>query len=268
MMCYCQYKQIKAKKMKFYVYVDYTQESIPRPFYVGKGKGNRFDVIRRNCLHTKIVNEFGVNRIKVFETDSEVEAFQKEIELIREYKTYIHDNDYCFGANQTTGGDGVADINNRRVYQYDKNDNLIKEYKNFQEVAGVFNLNPATLSNVFSDRNVMPIAMREFKWITQSSHRKQTKTQHKNAIKILELDPLTQQVIAEHDSISIVCSLYNIRYIVLSMALRGNEKAKNTILTKCEKIFQFKDENCMITRQKKCNKKSNFYSSEADNFNK
>jgi len=93
---------MKTEK-KFFVYVDYRGDD-GRPFYVGKGVGYRVKKTNRNSLHTKIKNKHGMVRKVVFETYSEQEAFQKEIELIQELKTYFHLGEG--GANFTLGGEG------------------------------------------------------------------------------------------------------------------------------------------------------------------
>lgn len=92
--------------MKFKVYVDYTTEENPRPFYVGKGKEQRIRGIERNKLHTRIASKYGLDRRIVFETDDEVMAFDKERELIIEHDTYVYGGGW--GANFTLGGQGTS----------------------------------------------------------------------------------------------------------------------------------------------------------------
>lgn len=41
----------------FFVYVDWTKELTPRPFYVGKGNENRIKDFKRNRKHTAIKNK-------------------------------------------------------------------------------------------------------------------------------------------------------------------------------------------------------------------
>ena len=95
-------------KTMFLVYEDWTLEPNPRCFYVGKGTHRRVRLLKRNGVHTKIANHFGINRIVVFETENEHEALSLEAQKIIEHKTYVHANDYVFGANFTMGGDGVT----------------------------------------------------------------------------------------------------------------------------------------------------------------
>lgn len=90
-------------EQKFYVYVDFREDD-GKPFYVGKGVEKRVKREKRNPLHTNIKNKHGIVRKIVLETQSEQEAFDKEIELIQELKTYFHLGEG--GANFTLGGEG------------------------------------------------------------------------------------------------------------------------------------------------------------------
>lgn len=90
--------------MKFKVYVDYTTEEVPRPYYVGKGTLQRLKIQVRNKLHTSICNKYGFERRVIIETDDEQEAFAKERELILAHDTYVYGGGW--GANFTLGGEG------------------------------------------------------------------------------------------------------------------------------------------------------------------
>lgn len=92
--------------MKFKIYVDWTTEDFPRPFYVGKGTAARLRKIARNKLHTAIADKYGLERRIVFETDDEELAFTKERELITEHNTFVYGGGW--GANFTQGGEGTA----------------------------------------------------------------------------------------------------------------------------------------------------------------
>lgn len=82
------------------VYVDYTSEIVPRPFYVGVGNQTRVNNPKRNQLHTRIARKYGMTRTIVFETDLKDEALKRERELVDELKTYDG-----WGANLTSGGE-------------------------------------------------------------------------------------------------------------------------------------------------------------------
>jgi hypothetical protein len=90
----------------FFVYVDWTTEDHPRPFYVGKGVERRVRRMRRNQLHQRIVEKYGQRRVVVLATDNEDEAFALEQKLIVEYKTFMNGDDCWWGANLTLGGEG------------------------------------------------------------------------------------------------------------------------------------------------------------------
>lgn len=92
--------------IKQYVYVDWTCEDIPRPYYVGKGNQNRIKNLVRNQLHENLRKKYGLRREVVLETDSYEDASLREIELIALYKTYVYDEGN-FGSNFTRGGEGV-----------------------------------------------------------------------------------------------------------------------------------------------------------------
>jgi hypothetical protein len=92
-------------EQKFFVYVDFRGDD-GKPFYVGKGTERRVQELKRNVVHSRIKNKHGMFRKTVFETHSEQESLEKEIQLIRELQTHIdHGNG---GANFTLGGEGIS----------------------------------------------------------------------------------------------------------------------------------------------------------------
>lgn len=88
----------------FYVY-RWTRLDNNTPFYVGKGKGNRFKDLKngRNKYFLNIVNSIPCRVDIVLNKLTEQLAFDMEIKLIKIYKTY----GYC-EANFTVGGDGCS----------------------------------------------------------------------------------------------------------------------------------------------------------------
>lgn len=92
--------------MTFYVYVDYTLEESPRPFYVGKGNEDRVNLMKRNPRHTAIAEAYGMRREIVMTTIVEQVALNREIELIAQLMT--RDDLGGWGANFTDGGDGTS----------------------------------------------------------------------------------------------------------------------------------------------------------------
>jgi len=90
-----------------YVYVDWTLESVARPFYVGLGDYGRVFQCMRNDLHAEIVKNFGIRRVVNAAYDTMTEANELEIKLTAELKTRAYVDGH-FGANKTRGGSGTA----------------------------------------------------------------------------------------------------------------------------------------------------------------
>lgn len=94
---------------KHCVYVDWTTEEIPRPFYVGEGTQKRVNMYakqRRNEVHRSISQRYGIRRTIEFESDDQTECFSKERELVEKYKTYVGGGEGWWGANKDRGGMG------------------------------------------------------------------------------------------------------------------------------------------------------------------
>lgn len=97
--------------MSFNVYVDWTLETNPRPFYVGKGNDSRVQCFKRNRHHTFVSRHLGIRREIVFKTEDENQAFEFEKRLISELGTYKSDCRISLEdvrCNRTLGGDGVS----------------------------------------------------------------------------------------------------------------------------------------------------------------
>jgi len=92
----------------YFVYEDWTAEPTPRCFYVGKGLDGRVKDPRRNKHHSHIADKYSFVRQVVFSSSDEVLALAKEVQLIAEHKTFVHDPSYTFGANYTCGGEGSS----------------------------------------------------------------------------------------------------------------------------------------------------------------
>lgn len=96
-----------VSSMKYYVYVDWTCEVNPRPFYVGIGDIERVRLLnKRNARHDAICKAHGQRREVVFESDDRNLIISEEIKLIEELHTR-GDLDGHWGANFTRGGEGV-----------------------------------------------------------------------------------------------------------------------------------------------------------------
>ena len=102
--------QQKAFEHLFYVYCDYTCESTPRPFYVGKGRWSRVRSNKeRNQRHTEIVNQFGQQRRVLIMTGDEQIAFDYERYFVALFRTNSL-RDGHWGANLTDGGQGWSAV--------------------------------------------------------------------------------------------------------------------------------------------------------------
>lgn len=93
----------------FSVYVDWTCETSPRAFYVGKGKSRRLQLLIRNKRHRNVSAKYGLFRETVFSTDDEERALAEEVRLISELRTFVYDPLWNgLGCNYTRGGEGSS----------------------------------------------------------------------------------------------------------------------------------------------------------------
>ena len=91
---------------EFYVY-EYIRSDTMEPFYVGKGKGNRYlDISHRNKYFKMISNKIKILVNILNNNLTEEEAFDLECWYINEYK-YVYGYNLC---NISDGGDGVSGI--------------------------------------------------------------------------------------------------------------------------------------------------------------
>jgi hypothetical protein len=87
----------------FYIY-RYIRLDTNLPFYIGKGKGNRYkDQQDRNQYFLNIVNYTPFRVEIILDNLSEDQALKKEVEFIKLYKSF----GFC-EANLTSGGEGVS----------------------------------------------------------------------------------------------------------------------------------------------------------------
>lgn len=89
----------------FYIY-RHIRLDTNTPFYVGKGKDKRAYSKQRNNYWHRIVSKYGYVVEMIEENLTEDQAFAKEIELIKLYKS----QGFC-EANFTDGGDGASGLN-------------------------------------------------------------------------------------------------------------------------------------------------------------
>ena len=67
----------------FYVYAHYRLDTM-EPFYIGKGKGNRKDILGRNSIHDNISKKHGHAVVILYDNLTEEEAFFYEREVIED----------------------------------------------------------------------------------------------------------------------------------------------------------------------------------------
>lgn len=96
----------------FYVYVDYTMENHPRPFYVGRGVETRLKSLCRNNKHTWVKNTLGIQRKAIIRSSDEQETLVYETVLIAALDTFNPDHrDHTdIRCNKTTGGEGTVGV--------------------------------------------------------------------------------------------------------------------------------------------------------------
>lgn len=129
---YYTYIYLDTRKPGKFTYGELTFEF--EPFYVGKGKGRRFErtykeaignrgnKYRHHKIRSIIKQGFEPIILKVFENLSEQESFDKEIELIKAFNKYL--------TNLTNGGDGTS---GRIVSQESRDKSSISNKKNWTE---------------------------------------------------------------------------------------------------------------------------------------
>ena len=109
----------KEESREFYVYKHIRKDN-NTCFYVGKGKGRRMYVQKRNKHFNRIRKKYGCYVIKIKENLTEKEAFALEREIIEDYVFVFgyginidgyRDCDHEYLTNCTWGGEGVSGMN-------------------------------------------------------------------------------------------------------------------------------------------------------------
>lgn len=110
----------KEESREFYVYKHIRKDN-NTCFYVGKGKGRRIYVPKRNKHHDRIAKRYSYYVVKVKENLTEKEAFALEREIIEDYvfvfgyginiKGYRDYSDKKYLTNCTWGGEGTSGLN-------------------------------------------------------------------------------------------------------------------------------------------------------------
>lgn len=110
----------KEESREFYVYKHIRKDN-NTCFYVGKGKGRRIYVPKRNKHYNRIRKKYGCYVVKIKENLTEKEAFALEREIIEDYvfvfgyginiKGYRDYSDKKYLTNSTWGGEGTSGLN-------------------------------------------------------------------------------------------------------------------------------------------------------------
>ena len=131
----------KEESREFYVYKHIRKDN-NTCFYVGKGKGNRMYVPKRNKHFNRIRKKYGCYVVKIKENLTEKEAFALEREIIEDYvfvfgyginiKGYRDYSDKKYLTNCTWGGEGVSGYKHseeakQRMSESHKRENLSEE---------------------------------------------------------------------------------------------------------------------------------------------
>lgn len=133
---------------EFYVYADYRLDNMT-VCYIGKGKGDRFDIAKRNPHHDSIMNKYGIVRVKLYENLTESRAFLLEKCLISHFvytlgysidiKGFKRVKGYHL-TNQTFGGEGISglkhsDITKQKISEGEKGKTVSEETRKKQSDA-------------------------------------------------------------------------------------------------------------------------------------
>ena len=105
----------------FYVYAHYRLDTM-EPFYIGKGKGNRKDIISRNHMHDRISKKHGHAVVILYDNLTEEESFFYEREVIEDlvfnegYEISCKNcgeftGKFSYLTNFSFGGEGVSGYN-------------------------------------------------------------------------------------------------------------------------------------------------------------
>lgn len=88
----------------YYVY-RHIRLDTHKPFYVGKGHGNRaYDLRRRNKYHKNIVKKYGCKVEIIFQDQSESNSLILESKIIKLYKSFgLCEANFCLGGNGSVG---------------------------------------------------------------------------------------------------------------------------------------------------------------------
>jgi hypothetical protein len=124
-----------------------------KPFYVGKGSGNRawqFIGKQRNTYWHNVKNKHGIQVEIVFDDLTEIEAFQCEKDTIIEFNYF----GYCL-TNMTSGGEGSSGLNFTDQQRLNIANGLInKRYSSYVKTErNIKRVSTSGINNPFADKS-------------------------------------------------------------------------------------------------------------------
>lgn len=205
----------------FFVYVDYTAEPTPRPFYVGKGDCHRLRLMKRNAQHERVAATFGINRVVVFSTLNEAEAFEVEAQKISQLHTHVKDPlSQPVASNFTLGGNGARGIHTVETFVRCPGGEVIK-FPSVAAAARFAHVDSGVVSRIITGRGRVSTTANGFGFFTiEDRPRKREQNRRRvNCKVVIERDEFGTFIV-EHESIGDAASASGVSRSVMSRAIR------------------------------------------------
>lgn len=196
--------------MTFYAYILKNPLKNNEPFYVGKGRGERFSFhiksatnnwaeSKRNKHKSNTIKQIVENKLQVtvelFYFEKEQDALNKEIELIKKYGLSIEGG---ILTNLTYGGDGYKRPG-IKVDQYDMHENFIRTFNSIQDASLFLTGNNNCKSSIKECLDGLRRSCHKFKW---AYHGEPIKITVHNKIKPIAQLYTNGQLVASYTSIN------------------------------------------------------------------
>lgn len=215
--------QSKCKvDVTFYVYVDYTTEPTPRPFYVGKGDCRRLRLMKRNAQHERVAATFGINRVIVFSTLNEAEAFEEEVRQISQLHTHVKDPlSTSIASNFTTGGNGARGIHTVETTVHCP-DGAVLKFPSVAEAARFTGIDPGVVSRIITGRGRIARTAGGYGFSTAINRprRRASNRSRVNCRHVTERTP-SGEFVVEYESIGDAARSMAVSRSVMSRAIRS-----------------------------------------------
>jgi len=219
---------------EFYVYGHYMDGS-EKPFYIGKGRGNRaYEQYSRSDEWKNIVNQCEVKVDILYDGLTEQEAFELEKNLIKEFGR-LDLNTGCL-VNKTDGGDGISgqvytDARREKVRNSAKRS--IVDRLGEQKAKEYIEKQSKTRKELYATGKIIPY------WKGKRRHKntiekiRQSKlgkpTSKKGKGKIVQQFDLTNTLIAEYASVANASDQLNIPTQTIYTSIKRNGKTNGYI---------------------------------------